>query len=219
MLRLLFAILLIVPFHAVSDVTGVGDTAIIAKLTSMLETANQQLKAAKEYVDLQKHMTDLQENNFIKTLSDTGKSVIDLYAEIDQSKNLVERWKYDPLGTKLIESDIQTIESRLQEAEKLDDVERVAAYGRILHDLRTIKWMAGTSNDAIKREAGGISADDAAKQAASEMAKLAKMMADASRMILDNKAEQVRLEASREKLAEQGRAHMRSTSSVYSHLK
>jgi hypothetical protein len=161
--KTLVLLILLFPIQSKADMTGAGDAAILAQLAEMTAQAVEQLKTLKETMDIQEQLKQLQQLDGIKELSESGKSLGEIFGSVRNGAGIIESMEGDPFGVDAIDADIAYMEQRIESAKEKDDLTALEIYADVLKDLKKVQWLGKTNENNATQISNGVSKDELEK--------------------------------------------------------
>lgn len=144
-MKRIFTAAILVAFSCHANAFG-GDGAIITQLQIQTGKLVEQLKAAKDSLDVSERMEEMESLRFVKRISAEGRALQGVIYDVNEATGLFEDQSSNPAGHKDIAGEIQRLSDRINSADN------PSAYAHILSDLERLKVL-GQANQATMRQA------------------------------------------------------------------
>lgn len=164
LLRVGFLSLVLIP-HAYATTDGSG-WKIVAQMTSLLRTVNEQLTQYKEMLDIEKQLNKMES---VKALKETGSLANDLNDLFREMETTIDHFDYDPEeGISGVKRDIDDLINRYEYAKGREDtLEMLKGYGRLLKSIENLSVLKAFHLDQMKKMTKeGINEQEAVRQTA-----------------------------------------------------
>ena len=160
---IVLALAFALPAQAFTDGSGIK---IIAQLTALLKTTNEQLQNTKDMLNVKKRLEDMETVKTVRETSRLADDLDDLFAEMERT---IEHFDYDPKSSvSEIRYEIDNLKSRYREAKGADDkLDRLKGYARLLRSIETLSSLEMFHKAQMQKiSQEGINEQDAIKQSA-----------------------------------------------------
>jgi hypothetical protein len=174
---------------AVADVTGAGDTAIIAQLKAQTAKMVEQLKTVTETLDVSQRLEDMEQLRFVRRLSAEGEALRGVVSDVREGTELVNDARSNPGNLKDIDRQISRLEARMADSEDVGD------YAHMLADLKRIRMLGQANRESMEKAATGTDEQEDIKSTAANAMIMADIMVqneseEAQRRVEERKAMQ-----------------------------
>ena len=139
---------------------------IVAQLTTLLKTANEQLKTAKETMDVGKKMEEFEAVKAVKDVSSLGNDLNALFKEMD---NTVELFSYDEdMGLGDVRAEFDSLVDQYKSIRGEEDMlKMLKGYAGLLESIENLSTLRDYHSAQLQAmSTGGMNEGDAAKQSA-----------------------------------------------------
>lgn len=163
--------ILSLPSPARADMFGATDSVMIARMTAMLKSLNEQLKEVKKQVNLAQQLRDLESVKQVREISEGGDQLAEMFGEALDTVDLTEDIRDEPeRGFQQTQNELN---SYIQAAERAGDQEGIGrAYrmSRVLGRLDRLSVLGQAQEQVAAESAKGLSEVDATRSTSTSTA-------------------------------------------------
>lgn len=158
-----------------ADVTGAGDTAIIAQLKAQTAKMVEQLKTITDTLDVSKRLEDMEQLRFVRRLSAEGEALRGVVSDYNEAAGIVAEQGENPGNIGDIDRQIRRLEARIANSEDTGD------YAHLLADLKRIRMLGQANRESMEKAAQGTDEQQDIKSTAANSMIMADIMVNNER--------------------------------------
>lgn len=118
----------------------------IAKLTEMVKSLNEQLEYAQNTLDLQEQLAQMQQQEWVSTISEGGTQLWGLATEIEKTRNLYEGFESPSEQVQELKGDVEAYFQLYENASNEEDaIQALKKYSHALMRLDDQYWLGSES--------------------------------------------------------------------------